>query len=143
MSNLSAFLKKNKIIRQNTFYAVTKSLCDEAGKPLPWEIRPITTKEDERIREACTREVPIQGKAHMLRSKLDVNTYLAKLLASSVVFPDLMSVELQDSYGVKTPEDLLKEMVDDSGEYTAFTSFVQDFNGFGKDINEQADEAKN
>jgi len=143
MSTMSAFLKKNKIVRENVFFPATRSLCDENGEPLKWELKPLSTKEDETIRDACTREVPIPGKPNMYRHKVDATAYIGKLLAASVIFPDLYNAELQDSYGVKTPEDLLKEMVDDPGEYTEFTSFVQEFNGFSVSMQEQVDEAKN
>ena len=43
----------------------TKSLVDENGEPLLWEIRPIKTKEDEKLRNECTREVPIPGKPNI------------------------------------------------------------------------------
>ena len=44
MSNLSLFLKKNKIQKENTTYPATKSLLDENGNPLLWEIKPLTTR---------------------------------------------------------------------------------------------------
>ena len=50
---------------------------------------------------------------------------------------------MQDSYGVMSPEDLLFALVDDPGEYDAFTAFVQDFNGFTKSFEEKVEEAKN
>ena len=143
MSDLSLFLKKNKVIKANVFFAATKSLPDENGEPLLWEIKRISTKEDEAIRDACTAEVPVKGRPGVYRNKLNTNMYVSKLLAAAVVFPDLLNAELQDSYGVKTPEDLLKEMIDDSGEYTALTAFVQELNGFNITMTEQADEAKN
>ena len=70
MSALSAFLKKNKKTKDNVKYAVTKSLTDEAGVPLEWEIRALTTRQDEEIREACTMEVPVKGKPGMYRPEL-------------------------------------------------------------------------
>lgn len=143
MSNLSHFMKKNKIVKANATFAATQSLCDENGEPLLWEIRTIPTKEDERIRDSCTIEVPIPGKPNMYRNKVNASKYITKLLAAAVVFPDLLNAELQDSYGVKTPEDLIQEMIDNTGEYTAFTAFVQKFNGFNISLDEKVDEAKN
>jgi hypothetical protein len=136
-------MKKNKAVKENVTFAVTKSLCDENGEPLLWEVKPLSTKEDERIRDECTLEIPVKGKPHMYRNKMDTNKYLSKLLAASVVEPDLLNAELQDSYGVKTPEDLLKEMIDDPGEYTEFTAFIQKYNGFDVSFGEKVDEAKN
>lgn len=142
MSALSAFLKKNKKARSNTKYAATKSLVDEAGKPLDWEVKPISTREDEEIRDDCTKEVPITGKPGMYRQKLDTSAYLSKILVASVVEPNLYSAELQDSYGVKTPEELVKEMVDDPGEYQDFVLFVQKYNGFTESLEDKVEEAK-
>ena len=143
MGNLSLFLKKNKKVKTNTMYAATKSLCDEKGNPLEWEIKPLTTTESEDIRAACTMEVPVTGKPGMYRPKVDSNLYVTKLIASSVVFPDLYNKELQDSYGVKTPEDLLKQMIDNPTEYNAFAEFVQNFNGLDESLEEKVEEAKN
>jgi len=143
MSNLSLFLKKNKIQKENTTYPATKSLLDENGKPLLWTIKPLTTKENEDIRESCTYEVPVKGKPNMFRPKVNTNQYLAKMIVASVVEPNLNNAELQDSYGVKKPEDLLKEMIDDPGEYNEFAMFIQQFNGFNININDKVEEVKN
>lgn len=143
MSNLSLFLKKNKKVRTNTFYAATKSLCDDKGNPLEWEIKALTTKESEDIRIECTIDVPVTGKPGMYRPKVDSKAYVARLIAACVVFPDLYNKELQDSYGVTTPDDLLKEMIDDPSEYNDFAEFVQNYNGFNETINDKVEEAKN
>lgn len=143
MSNLSLFLKKNKKVRENTTYPATKSLVDENGKPLEWTIKPLTTKENEDIRESCTFEVPVKGKPNMFRPKVNTSQYLAKMIVASVVEPNLYNAELQDSYGVKTPEDLLKEMIDDPGEYNDLAAFIQKFNGFNTTMEDKVEEAKN
>ena len=142
MSNLSLFLKKNKKVRENTEYAPTKSLVDENGEPLKWVIRPLTTKENDSIRDTCTTEIPVTGKPNMFRPKMDTNLYLAKMAVASVVEPNLYNSELQDSYDVKTPEELLKEMVDDPGEYQELILFIQKFNGFTS-LGDKVEEAKN
>ena len=143
MSNLSLFLKKNKKVRANTYYAATKSLCDEKGNPIEWEIKPLTTTESEDIRMACTTEVQVTGKYGTYRPKLDTKMFMAKMIAACVVFPDLNNKELQDSYGVMTPEDLLKEMIDNPSEYNAFAEFVQNYNGLGESLEDKVEEAKN
>ena len=143
MSALSAFLKKNKKTKDNVKYAVTKSLTDEAGVPLEWEIRALTTRQDEEIREACTMEVPVKGKPGMYRPRIDTNQYITRMLVESIVEPNLYNAELQDSYGVSTPEDLLKEMVDTPGEYQDLAAFVQKMNGFSQTFEEDIEEAKN
>lgn len=143
MSKFSRFMRENKAEKVNGKYAPTRSLCDENGKPLEWEFRHITSKENEALRDECTIEVPVTGKPNMFRPRVQSGKYVQKMIAASVVYPDLRDAELQDSYGVKTPEDLLLAMVDDPGEYNELTAFTQRFQGFDTSFNDKVEEAKN
>lgn len=143
MSNFSRFMKGNKITRENTTFAATKSLVDENGDALLWTIKPLSTKENDDIRDECMIEVPVKGKPNMFRPKLNTSKYIARMICACVIEPNLYDKELQDSYGVMTPEDLLKEMIDDPGEYQDFASFVQNFNGFNTTLEDKVEEAKN
>lgn len=143
MSNFSRFMKANKIVKENTTYPATKSLVDENGNPLLWTIKPLTTAENENIRESCMMDVPVVGKPNMYRPKLNTTKYIAKMVAASIAEPNLYDKGLQDSYGVMTPEDLLKEMVDDPGEYNDLAAFVQNYNGFNTTLEDKVEEAKN
>ena len=143
MSNLSRFLKQNKTVKPNAKYAPTASLTDENGKPLEWEFKHITSKENEDLRDNCTMDVPITGKPNLFRQKFKTREYLAKLVAMSVAEPDLYNAQLQDSYGVKTPTDLLYAMVDSPGEYQDLCAWVQSFQGFNETLEDKAEEAKN
>lgn len=143
MSGLSLFLKDNKKKKQNTTFPATKSLCDEEGNALGWVIRPLSTKENEMLRDECTKNVPIRGKKGQYRQDLDTWKYLAKMICACVVEPDLNNKDLQDSYGVRTPEELVKEMIDDPGEYDEFAQFIQNYNGFDETLQDRKDVAKN
>ncbi len=143
MSKFSRFMKSNKIEKKNGCFAPTISLCDESGNPLEWEFRHITSKENETFRDDCTIEVQITGKPNMFRPKLQSGKYIQKMIAASVVTPDLYDAQLQDSYGVSTPEELLLAMVDDPGEYADLAAFVQNFQGFNTSFEDKVDEAKN
>ncbi len=143
MSKFSQFMKANKTARENEKYAPTKSLTDSEGKPLEWEFKHISSKENEELRESCTYEVQVKGKPNLFRPKLNSSKYLSMMIVSSTVYPDLYNAELQDSYGVKTPEELLFAMVDDPGEYNAMGEWIQRFQGFTKTLDEKVDEAKN
>lgn len=118
-------------------YQATSSLKDGNGEPLWWEIRRISTAEDERLRDECIREA--KGKAGRINSGL----YLKKMAAASVVTPCLYNAALQDSYGVKTPEDLLTSLIDNPGEYQEFIKFVQKVHGFDVTMEERVQRAKN
>lgn len=143
MSNLSRFLKKNKIVKKNEEYAPTKSLTNEDGTPIKWEFKHITSKQNEDLREHCTVDIPVKGKPNMFRPKLNTTKYLPSLIAESTVYPDLYNKELQDSYGVKSPEELVYALVDDPGEYADFCIWIQKFQGFETGLDEKVEEAKN
>lgn len=143
MSKFSKFMKANKKEKQNELYAATKSLLDDNGEPLKWEFRHITSKENENLREECSMEIPVTGKPNMFRNKFKTGLYVQKMIVASTVVPDLYDKDLQDSYGVMTPEELLMEMVDDPGEYSDLAVFVQKFQGFDVSFEDKVEAAKN
>lgn len=143
MSKFAMFMKANKAVKENEMHVVTKSLTDETGAPLEWEFRHISSKENEAIRESCMMDVSVTGKPNLYRPKLQTSKYIQKMIAASIVVPDLYDAELQDSYGVNTPEELLLAMVDDPGEYNELSSYVQQLQGFNTSFEDKVDEAKN
>lgn len=143
MSKFTLFMKANKKVKENGFYAPTSSLLDDKGNPVEWEFRHITSRENDDIRESCTMDVQVTGKPNLYRPKVDTAKYMARMIAKASVNPDLYDTELQDSYDVKTPEDLLYALVDDAGEYQAFSIWMQNFQGFTKSMDEKIEEAKN
>lgn len=143
MSKFSQFMKANKKVKENEKYAPTNSLVGADGKALEWEFKSLSSKQNEKIREDCTIEVQVTGKPNLFRPKLDTSKYLTKMIVASTVYPDLYDAELQDSYGVKTPEDLVFELVDDAGEYQELCSWIQKFQGFNKSLEDKVEEAKN
>lgn len=143
MSKFSRFMKENKNVKPNEKYAPTVSLQDENGKPLKWEFKQISSRENEALRDACTIEVQVKGKPNLFRPKVKTAEYLAKMIVASTVYPDLYDKGLQDSYGVMTPEELLYALVDNAGEYQEFTVWMQKFQGFTKSLDDKVEEAKN
>ena len=143
MSKFSRFMKANKIVKPNEKYAPTTSLQDENGKPLEWEFKQISSKENEALRDACTVEVQVKGKPNLYRPKVNTAAYLAKMIVASTVYPDLYDKELQDSYNVMTPEELLYALVDNAGEYQELTVWMQKYQGFTKNLDDKVEEAKN
>ena len=136
-------MKANKIVKSNEKYAPTTSLQDENGKPLEWEFKQISSKENEALRDSCTVEVQVKGKPNLYRPKVNTAAYLAKMIVASTVYPDLYDKELQDSYNVMTPEELLYALVDNAGEYQELTVWMQKYLGFTKNLDDKVEEAKN
>ena len=50
MPDFNRFMKQNKVKKENKKYAPTKSLTDEKGKPLEFEFRQLTSKENKKLR---------------------------------------------------------------------------------------------
>lgn len=142
MGNLSGFLAQNAKKVENVKHVVSKRFVDDDGKPIPWEIRCITSTEDEALRKACTKRVPVPGKRNQFTQETDFNLYLGRLAASCTVHPNLDDAELQNSYGVMGSDSLLKTMLT-PGEYADYLTKVQEVNGFEVSFEETVEEAKN
>ena len=143
MSNFSRFMKENKKKKENGKFAPTKSLTDEKGQPLEFEFKHLSSKQVDDLRDSCTIDVQVTGNPSMYRPKVQTNKFTAKMICESVVYPDLYNAELQDSYGVKTPEELLYALVDNPGEYQNMSVWVQKFQGFEQSMGKKVDDAKN
>lgn len=141
MSDLSLFLKENKKKKENGFFPATKSLCDANGKPLMWEIKPLSTRDDQELRDECTVQKFI-GKNGERQLRFDSQKYIVRMMTACIIFPDLDDKKLQDSYGVKSAEDLIVEMIDDPDEFNEFAGFIQEYSGFD-DIVDVEQKAKN
>ena len=142
MSNLSGFLAQNALPVENVKYVASKRYLDNDGKPLEWEIKCITSTEDEELRKSCTRRIPLPGgRKGQYTQETDYTLYTGKLAATCTVYPNLNDAELQDSYKVMGADALLKKMLS-PGEYADYLIKVQEVNGF-QTLQEDIDEAKN
>lgn len=143
VTDLHAFLKKNKKEAAEVEYAPTKAFVDEKGHALKWKFKAITSEQFDEITEKCTREIPIPGKRGQYKRNVDANLLNRRMICECTVFPDLQNAELQDSYGVKTPEELLQQLVSNPGEYADLLAFVSRLCGFDTSLEDKVDQAKN
>ena len=142
MSDFSAFFKRNKIKHDNLKYVVSPDFTDADGKPIEWEIRRLSTAEDEAIRKSCMKQIKVPGRSGVTRSEMDTQLYITRLTTACIVYPNLNDKVLQDEWGVMGAENLLKEMIA-PGEYADLTTKVTEHNGFDVSMNELVEEAKN
>lgn len=150
MSNLSAFLAENaekkevqSYVASKRFFTIVKNerTGKEEKKYEEWKIGCVTGEEDEKIRKSCVKRVQVPGKKNMYQPETDINEYMAKLATRCTVYPDLNSVELQESYKVMNAEELLRTMLT-PGEYQDYLTKVQEVNGFNS-MEELVEQAKN
>lgn len=138
MSEITRFLKQNKPKRETVKYIASKAFIDENGKPIEWTLKPVNSRKNDEISNECMGDVNAKAGS----AKFNVGKYNSMFIAASVVEPNLYNAELQDSYGVKTPHELLLEMVDDIGEYNSLLAKVQEISGT-KTFTQLIEEAKN
>ncbi len=134
MSSLNAFLhpekpENRKVIVSNRF--------KENDKPVPFEIRAISEKENGKLMKQYTKK---EGKSG--REVLDRTGYAHALVAAAVVYPDLSNAELQKAYGVLGETNLLTEMLN-IGEFATLSQAVTELSGLDQDINDDVEEVKN
>lgn len=141
MSNFSVFMAGNVLKADSVKYVASKRIIDNK-KPVEWELKAIDSDLDEAIRKECTKKVPVAGKRGQYTQETDTDKYISKMCVACTVYPNLNDVELQDSYGVKSGEALLKKMLL-PGEYTDFKAKVMEVNGYDMSMEDLVDEAKN
>ena len=141
MSDFSMFMAGNAEKDEVVEYVASKRF-NVKGKPVAWKIKSISSELDEAIRKECTKRVPIPGKRGQYNQETDTDKYVGKMCVACTVFPNLNDAELQDSYGVKSADALLKAMLK-PGEYTEYKAKVMEVNGYDMSMEELVDEAKN
>lgn len=141
MSDFSVFMA-GSVAKEETVKFVASKRFAVKGKPIEWEIKAIDSDLDEAIRKECTKKIPVAGKRGQYTQETDTDKYLGKMCAACTVYPNLNDAELQDSYGVKSADALLKKMLK-AGEYTEYKAKVMEVNGYDMSMEELVDEAKN
>lgn len=139
MDQLAAFLAENVEKIPNKKVVVSPRFKDSKGNPIEWEIKAISCTENEDLqRQAMVSRKQPNGQ---VTRELDSIKYLALLVAESVVFPDLLNAKLQDSYGVKTPTELIKKMLYPR-EFNSLAEMVTAFSQVDN-LADKVEEAKN
>lgn len=140
VTNLSAFFATEMEQTANEFVVVTDRAKDADGNPISWEIKAISSKEIKALRRECTTVK--RTKKGVPQEDFDAAKFEMKLCAACVVFPNLLDAELQDSWEVRTPEELLGKMLL-SGEQDVLSQAVMAINGYDMDFEEEVETAKN
>lgn len=123
MSKYAAFMAGNVEKIENKKVVVSNRFKNKNGEVEPFEVKALTAEENDELQRRCMVNVPVPGQRGQFVRELDQIKYTAALLAESVVFPDLNDAVLQDAYGVKGAEALLRKMLY-MGEYNELAKEV-------------------
>ncbi len=126
---LNAFL--NPIKQPNVEYVASERFVGEDGKPVPFELKVLSSGEG----ELALRQAYVKGEIDDISQRYE---YAAKC----VVYPDLTNAELLKAYGVLKASDLLREMLTDS-EFARLLQKCYEVNGAIRNLQETVDEVKN
>lgn len=132
---LSFFLAENVEQVEPVEIAVSKRIKGPDGNPIVWKIRPVPTEIATVIQNEC-----MEGKGN--DRKFNSLKYQQKMTAASVIYPNLNNAELQDNWGVRTPEALLMKMLSDPMEFTTVFAIATGTTS-GEAFEELVKEAKN
>lgn len=135
--SLVRFFKENtaeRIVQKDII--ISDRFKDENGNLIAFKIQSLEPKQFGKIQDSA---YTIDVKSQKMNFNSDI--YKRNLMASCVVYPDLMDSELQDNYGVTNPQDLLNEMLS-AGEFNALYQEVEKINST-KSIEELKGEVKN
>lgn len=141
MADFSVFMCGNALKDETVEVVVSKRFV-ENGNVVPWKVKALDSEKDEAIRKDCTKRVPIPGKRGQYNQETDTDKYIGRMCVACTVYPDLNNAELQDSYGVKSADALLKKMLL-PGEYTEYKAKVMEINGYDMSMEDLVEEAKN
>ena len=107
-----------------------------------FKVKSLTGEDVNRLRREATKRV-LNRKTHQYENETDQNEFISKVVAESVVVPDLLNEKLQRYYGViGDPEKLLGAMLS-AGEYSVLANEVTELSHLDGDMNALVDEAKN
>lgn len=136
MGSLKNFFKENKVEDEIKEIVVSRNFIDDDGRPIKWQIRPLSSYEEKLIDDSITTEKK-DRRTGTITTVRDDSEYVARLAAQAVVFPDLGDRELQKSYStptkpIRTKVELLREMLS-AGELLKLSLEVSNLSGLNID----------
>lgn len=138
--NLTAFLKNNVEIVNQVEYVASNRI--KAGdEPVAWKINVLQNKVIDKLRNRYTKMIK-DGKTGVTREKFDSQGFNDAMLLESIIYPNLEDMELQDSWGVNDPLELVKAMLT-PGEYADLLNAVVEAQGFEVGMDEKVKAVKN
>ena len=137
MSALKAFLQP-PVTGVTKEVIVSDRFKDEFGKPVPFVIKAISQKENEKLARMSREMAKINGAPV---EKLNNVLYTKRLINACVQEPDFSNQEICKYYGTEDPLDVPSQMLS-IGEYNRLSEAIMELNGM-RDSGEIMEEAKN
>lgn len=142
MSKNMAFFMKGKAAEvKEEEVIITRRYKDEKGEPIPFVMKPLSTKRIDELEAECTKPEIKKGKK--VGEKLDSKRFSLRIAIESTVYPDFRDAELLKSYGLTDPVDVARSVLSVGGEYMEWLQAANRINGFDESEDDLIDEVKN
>ncbi|WP_313583353.1 phage tail assembly chaperone [Lacrimispora sp.] len=137
MSALKAFLQP-PVAGVTREVVLSDRFKDDKGNPVPFVIKAITQKENEKLARMSRKTSGVKGAS---TEKLDNFLYTKRLILACVQEPDFSNRELCEFYGTEDPLEVPSQMLS-IGEYNRLSEAILELNGM-EGPEEKLEEAKN
>lgn len=140
--SLKSFLKQNVIPAKHEKVQISDRIIDqETGEPEYWEIRGLDSYEVDECERQATKLQRV-GKTDRYEAQTDQAKYFLLTMTRAIVYPDLTDQELQDSFGVNNPEDLLCRLLL-PGERRRLIDICNRLNSNDQSLDDAVEQSKN
>ena len=135
--SLKSFFKENNIKIENVKYIASNRFKNENGEVIEWELKVLDNKKVDELRNRFSSRSYVNHKEEF---KFNSEEFMKVFVTEAIVFPNLTDKDLQDSYGVFSPYELLQEILT-VGELTRLTEYINNLHDYKAD--KKVDEIKN
>ncbi|MGF6357089.1 hypothetical protein ABIE27_005028 [Paenibacillus sp. 4624] len=139
--NMSFFMKGKAAEVKEEEVIITRRYKDEKGEPIPFVMKPLSTKRIDDLEAECTK--PEFKKGKKVGEKLDSKRFSLRIAIESTVYPDFRDAELLKSYGLTDPVDLARTILSVGGEYAEWMQAANRINGFDESEEDLIEDVKN
>lgn len=124
--SLKSFFKENNIKIENVKYIASDRFKDENGEVIEWELKVLDNKKVDELRNRFSSRSFVNHKEEF---KFNSEDFMKVFVTEAIVFPNLTDKDLQDSYGVFSPYELLQEILT-VGELTRLTEYINNLHDY-------------
>lgn len=135
--SLKSFFKENNIKIENVKYIASDRFKDENREVIEWELKVLDNKKVDELRNRFSSRSFVNHKEEF---KFNSEDFMKVFVTEAIVFPNLTDKDLQDSYGVFSPYELLQEILT-VGELTRLTEYINNLHDYKAE--KKVDEIKN
>lgn len=140
--DLSFFMPGKAEDTQEVSQVISRRFKDEAGKIIPFVLKPTTTDRVDELEELCTK-VTKNKQGRVIGSKVDSARLMALIAIESTIYPNFRSEEFRKAYDTEDSVEIARRVLSVAGEYSDWISKAMKINGLDDTLEDLEEEVKN